>query len=66
MTKYIPSASLRIGLRQGLLPEALVDEVWAKWSAPERPSELRENPEVVADVILFDEVRRLAAFGSGG
>jgi hypothetical protein len=64
MTEYIPSASLRTGLRRGLLPAALVDEVWAKWSAAERPSELLENPEVVADVVLFDEVRRLAALSA--
>jgi hypothetical protein len=56
MTEYI--------VRRGLLPAALVDEVWAKWSAAERPSELLENPEVVADVVLFDEVRRLAALSA--
>jgi len=53
MTEYI--------LRRELLPAALVAEVWAKWSAVERPSELRDNPEAVADVVLFAEVRRLAA-----
>ncbi len=52
MTEYIQ--------RRGLLPSALVEAVWAKWSAPERPSALRDNPEAVADVVLFDEVRRLA------
>jgi hypothetical protein len=61
MTEYIPSASLRTGLRRELLPAALVTEVWAKWSAVERPSELRDNPEVVADMVLFAEVCRLAA-----
>jgi hypothetical protein len=58
MTEYI--------VRRGLLPAALVAEVWDKWSARERPYELRENPEAVADVVLFDEVRRLAALGSCG
>ncbi|MCP4420272.1 MAG: hypothetical protein GY805_27010 [Chloroflexi bacterium] len=53
MTEYI--------LRRGLLPAALVAEVWAKWSARERPSELRNHPEAVADVVLFNEVRQLAA-----
>lgn len=53
MTEYI--------LRRRLLPPDLVAEVWAKWSAPERPSELRDNPEAVADLVLFAEVRRLAA-----
>ncbi|MCA9922856.1 MAG: hypothetical protein KC421_10810, partial [Anaerolineales bacterium] len=52
MTEYI--------LRRGLLPETLVEAVWAKWSAPERPSELRDNPEAVADVVLFNEVHQLA------
>lgn len=67
MTEYI--------LRRGLLPAALVAEVWAKWSALERPPELRDNPKAacperpnevgacrrVADMVLFAEVRRLAA-----
>ncbi len=53
MTEYI--------LRRGLLSASLVQEVWAKWSAVERPSELRDNPEAVADLVLFAEVRRLAA-----
>ncbi|HRQ42129.1 MAG TPA: hypothetical protein PLD25_29775 [Chloroflexota bacterium] len=53
MTEYI--------VQRGLLPAALVAEVWVKWSAEERPSELRDNPEAVADMVLFDEVRRLAA-----
>ncbi len=57
MTEYI--------VRRGLLPAALVEDVWAKWSAPERPPELRDNPEVVADVVLFNEVRRLAALCAG-
>ncbi len=47
------------------LPAALVAEVWAKWSTPERPPELRDNPEAVADVVLFNEVRRLAALRAG-
>ncbi len=53
MTEYI--------LRRGLLPANLVHEVWTKWAAPERPPELRDNPEAVADLVLFAEVRRLAA-----
>ncbi|HUM67611.1 MAG TPA: hypothetical protein PLK31_02030 [Chloroflexota bacterium] len=53
MTEYI--------LRRELLPPDLVAEVWTKWSAVERPSELRDNPEAVADMVLFAEVRRLAA-----
>jgi hypothetical protein len=53
MTEYI--------LRRVLLPPDLVAEVWAKWSAIERPSELRDNPEAVADLVLFAEVRRLVA-----
>lgn len=53
MTEYIQ--------RRGLLPEALVEAVWAKWSAAERPAELHHNPEAVADVVLFNEVRHLAA-----
>lgn len=53
MTEYI--------VQRELLPAALVAEVWAKWSALERPSELRDNPEAVADVVLFNEVQRLAA-----
>ncbi len=61
MTEYIE--------RRGLLPGALMTEVWAKWSAPERPSVLRDNPEAacpergrrVADVVLFNEVRHLVA-----
>jgi hypothetical protein len=61
MTEYIPSVSLRAGLSRGLLSAALVEEVWAKWSAQERPSELRDNPEAVADAVLFNEVRRLVA-----
>ena len=53
MTEYI--------VRRGLLPTALVEVVWAKWSAAERPFALRNNPEAIADVVLFDEVCRLAA-----
>ena len=53
MTEYI--------VRRGLLPAALVAAVWAKWSAAERPSELRDNPGAIADVVLFNEVRHLAA-----
>ena len=53
MTEYI--------VRRGLLPAALVAEVWAKWVAAERPSELRDNPEAVAEEVLFAEVGRLAA-----
>ncbi|MCP4428471.1 MAG: hypothetical protein GY803_28640 [Chloroflexi bacterium] len=64
MTEYI--------IRRGLLPAALVKEVWAKWSASERPSELRDHPEAscpeqgrrVADVVLFNEVRRLASLNA--
>ena len=68
--------------RRGLLPAPLLDEVWARWVAAERPSELRDNPEAachfdlrprsplsagseqgrrVADMVLFNEVRQLAA-----
>ena len=57
MTEYIQ--------QRGLLPAALVEEVWSKWSASERPSELRDNPEVVADEVLFNEVRHLAACCAG-
>ncbi len=49
MTEYI--------IRRGLLPQPLVDEVWQKWSAPERPTEMREGRN--ADEVLFAEVRRL-------
>jgi hypothetical protein len=55
MTEYI--------VRRGLLPERLVAEVWAKWSAAERPPELRDNPQAVADRVLFAEVGRLAGLG---
>ncbi len=48
-------------VRRGLLPAALVAEVWAKWVAAERPSELRDNPEANADAVLFAEVQRLTA-----
>lgn len=53
MTDYI--------VTRGLLPADLVAEVWAKWSAEERPSELRDNPDAVADRVLIEEARRLAA-----
>lgn len=53
MTEYIR--------RQSLLPAALIDEVWTKWVAEERPAELRENQTAVADEVLFAETRRLAA-----
>lgn len=58
MTEYI--------VRRGLLPAGLVQAVWAKWAAAERPPELRDHPEAVADAVLFGEVRRLAALGQGG
>jgi hypothetical protein len=48
-------------VKRGLLPAALVAEVWAKWSALERPPELRDNSKAVADGVLFNEVQRLAA-----
>ncbi len=51
MTEYI--------IRRGLLPQLLVDEVWQKWSALERPTEMREVRS--ADEVLFAEVRRLTA-----
>ncbi len=55
--------------RRGLLPAPLLAETWVKWSAEERPSEFEtvmdnadhEDDRPVADVILFDEVHRLAA-----
>ncbi|MCC6606244.1 MAG: hypothetical protein IT327_23760 [Anaerolineae bacterium] len=53
MTEYIR--------RRGLLPASLLDTVWTKWVAEKRPSELGDNPETNADVVLFTEVRRLAA-----
>jgi hypothetical protein len=56
MTEYI--------IRRGLLPTVLVEEAWAKWSAPERPSELRDNPKAVADVVLFNEMSRLASLSA--
>jgi hypothetical protein len=48
-------------LRHRLLPPHLVRAAWVKWSARERPPELRDNPEVNADEVLFTEVRRLTA-----
>ncbi len=56
MTEYI--------IRRGLLPATLVEAVWLKWSAPERPSELRDNPKAVADIVLFNEVRRLVTLST--
>jgi len=56
MTEYI--------VRRGLLPAALVAAVWAKWSAAERPPELRDNPDVVADAVLFNEVNRMVALST--
>jgi hypothetical protein len=53
MTEYI--------VRRGLLPSGLVADVWDKWVAAERPSELRDNPQAVAEEVLFAEVGRLAA-----
>lgn len=44
-------------IRRGLLPEPLVNKVWVKWSAPERPAEMVEGSR--ADEVLFAEVRRL-------
>lgn len=52
MTDYI--------LMRNLLPAQLVQEVWEKWSAEERPLELASNPDAVADEVLFGEARRLA------
>lgn len=53
MTEYIN--------RRGLLPADLIAEVWAKWSAVERPPALRDNPDAVADEVLFAEVKQLVA-----
>ncbi|MFZ1398223.1 MAG: hypothetical protein WAS33_15065, partial [Candidatus Promineifilaceae bacterium] len=53
MTEYIR--------RRGLLPAPLLEAVWAKWVAEERPLELRDKPTAVADEVLFAETRRLAA-----
>lgn len=53
MTEYI--------VRRGLLPKPLVDEVWRKWAASERPAEMVEG--VSADDVLFTEVRRLICLG---
>jgi hypothetical protein len=53
MTEYI--------IRRGLLPQPLVDEVWQKWSAPERPAEMFAGNR--ADEVLFAEVRRLVCLG---
>ena len=51
MTEYI--------VRRGLLPQPLVDEVWQKWSTPERPAEMVACRN--ADEVLFAEVRCLTA-----
>jgi hypothetical protein len=51
MTDYI--------LRRRLLPPELLRATWVKWSARERPPELRHNPKAVADEVLFTEVARL-------
>ena len=53
MTEYI--------IRRGLLPKPLVDEVWQKWSAPERPAEMGAG--ISADEVLLAEVRRLTDLG---
>lgn len=53
MTEYI--------VANELLPAGLVEDVWVKWSAAERPPELRDNPDAVADEVLFNEANRLAA-----
>ncbi|MBE2198105.1 MAG: hypothetical protein IAE79_05805 [Anaerolinea sp.] len=53
MTDYI--------VMRGLLPGDLVQQVWEKWAAEERPPDLRDNPQAVADEVLFAEVKRLAA-----
>lgn len=42
-----------------LLPPDLIDEVWAKWSAEERPPEL--SGDSVADHVLFEEAKKYAA-----
>ena len=47
--------------RRGLLPTALLDEVWARWVAEKRPSELDNHPDVNADEVLFAEVQHLVA-----
>lgn len=52
MTDYI--------LLRGLLPADRVQQVWEKWAAAERPPELRDNADAVADAVLFSEARRLA------
>jgi len=53
MTDYI--------LMRNLLPATMVQEVWDRWSAETRPSELADNLDAVADEVLFSEVRRLTA-----
>lgn len=52
MTDYI--------LMRNLLPAQMVQEVWKKWAAVERPSELADNPDAVTDAVLFNEARYLA------
>jgi hypothetical protein len=67
----------RIHRTPGLLPADLVDEVWQKWSAVERPPEMaalaallaeRDKPDnaaerarQTADAVLFAEVAQLVA-----
>lgn len=53
MTEYIR--------RRDLLPAALLDEVWPRWVAEKRPSELGEHPGVNTDEVLFAELHSLAA-----
>lgn len=46
-------------VRRGLLPADLVNQTWDKWSSVQRPPEF-DDPNVVADQVLFDESYRLA------
>lgn len=57
MTDYV--------LMRNLLPAEIVREIWDKWAADERPYELAENPEAIADEVLFNEARRLAEYTRG-
>lgn len=50
---------------RGLLPADMVAEVWAEWSAEDRPPSLQDNPDVVADQVLFEESKRLADIVEG-
>lgn len=52
MTDYI--------LLRGLLPADMIGQVWGKWASAERPPELRDNPNAVADAVLFADAQRLA------